>query len=77
MTDTTIDPNDLDVPGALSVGGANLELPRIHATEGSDGLGVGRLLGSTGMVALDPGYTNTASCTSDITYIDGGAGILR
>ena len=77
MTDTTIDPNDLDVPGELAVGETSLELPRIHATEGSDGLGVGRLLRSTGMVTLDPGFTNTASCTSDITYIDGGAGVLR
>jgi len=77
MTDMTIDPNDLDVPGELTVGGVGLELPRVHSTEGSDGLGVSRLLGSTGMVTLDPGFTNTASCTSDITYIDGGAGILR
>ena len=77
MTDTTIDPNDLDVPGELTVGETSLELPRIHATEGSDGLGVGRLLRSTGMVTLDPGFTNTASCTSDITYIDGAAGVLR
>ena len=77
MTDTTIDPNDLDVPGELTVGETGLELPRIHATEGSDGLGVGRLLRSTGMVTLDPGFTNTASCTSDITYIDGAAGVLR
>lgn len=30
-----------------------------------------------GMLSYDPGYTNTASCTSRITYIDGGRGILR
>ncbi|WP_315129277.1 citrate/2-methylcitrate synthase, partial [uncultured Actinomyces sp.] len=77
MTDTITDPNDLDVPGTLTVGQTSLELPRVHSTEGSDGLGVARLLGSTGMVTLDPGFTNTASCTSDITYINGGAGVLR
>ena len=31
----------------------------------------------TGNVTLDAGFTNTASCTSAITYIDGDAGILR
>jgi len=30
-----------------------------------------------GMLTYDPGYTNTASCTSRITYIDGDKGILR
>jgi citrate synthase len=30
-----------------------------------------------GMMTYDPGYTNTASCTSKITYIDGDKGILR
>ena len=30
-----------------------------------------------GMLSYDPGYTNTASCTSRITYIDGEKGILR
>ena len=31
----------------------------------------------TGYIALDPGYGNTGSCQSDITFIDGDAGILR
>lgn len=30
-----------------------------------------------GLMAYDPGFTNTASCRSTITYIDGDAGILR
>ena len=30
-----------------------------------------------GMMSYDPGYLNTASCTSRITDLDGGAGILR
>lgn len=64
-------------PGLLAVDGTNLELPRTRATDGADGLGVSKLLGSAGVVTLDPGFTNTASCTSQITYIDGAAGILR
>jgi len=30
-----------------------------------------------GLMAYDPGYTNTASCKSAITYIDGEAGVLQ
>ncbi|SPT53225.1 Citrate synthase 1 [Actinomyces bovis] len=77
MTEQNPDLSKLDCPGTLTVADTSLELPRILATDGSDGLGVGKLLGSTGLVTLDPGFTNTASCTSEITYIDGAAGILR
>jgi citrate synthase len=38
---------------------------------------VGKLLSSTGKVTLDPGFVNTASCASKITFIDGDEGILR
>ena len=30
-----------------------------------------------GMMAYDPAFTNTASCRSEITYIDGAAGVLE
>ena len=70
-------PSDGDGQGRLTIEDTALELPRVLATEGSDGLGIARLLKDTGLVTIDPGFTNTASCTSDITYIDGGAGILR
>jgi citrate synthase len=54
-----------------------LELPVHPASEGSAGADIGKLLSSTGLVTYDPGFANTASCTSAITYIDGDAGILR
>jgi citrate synthase len=57
--------------------GGELQLPSVHATEGSDGFDTSKLLSTTGRVALDVGFVNTASCTSEITYIDGDAGILR
>jgi citrate synthase len=57
--------------------GAELDLPVKTATEGSAGIEVTKLLSTTGMVTLDPGFVNTASCSSEITYIDGDAGILR
>jgi citrate synthase len=53
------------------------KMPVSHATEGAGGINVGKLLASTGMVTLDPGFMNTAACSSQITYIDGDAGILR
>lgn len=57
--------------------GGELPLRTVPATEGSSGLDVSKLLATTGQVALDVGFVNTASCTSAITYIDGDAGILR
>jgi citrate synthase len=57
--------------------GSELDLPVKSATEGSAGIEVTKLLSTTGMVTLDPGFVNTASCSSEITYIDGDAGILR
>jgi citrate synthase len=63
---------------ALSYGsGRELDLPVKQATEGSSGIEVTKLLSTTGMVTLDPGFVNTAACSSEITYIDGDAGILR
>jgi len=47
------------------------------ATEGASGIDLGKLLSTTGLVTLDPGFVNTAACASEITYIDGDAGILR
>jgi citrate synthase len=56
---------------------SELDLPVKTATEGSAGIEVTKLLSTTGMVTLDPGFVNTAACSSDITYIDGDVGILR
>ncbi|XCB30727.1 citrate synthase [Arcanobacterium hippocoleae] len=61
----------------LVIDGNELELERIHATAGNDGFKINGLLQTSGTVTLDPGFTNTASCASEITYIDGGKGILR
>ncbi len=57
--------------------GGTLPLDVQAATEGPAGMDVGKLLSATGMVTLDPGFVNTASCESAITFIDGDAGILR
>ena len=69
--------NSNDSQISLRVADAELELTRVKATEGNDGLVVSSLLKDTGLVTVDPGFMNTASCTSEITYIDGDSGILR
>ncbi|MCZ7429722.1 citrate synthase [Micromonospora sp. WMMA1949] len=57
--------------------GGQLSMPVQSAVEGPAGIGVSKLLKETGMTTYDPGFVNTASCSSAITYIDGDAGILR
>lgn len=58
-------------------GEETLDLPLRAASEGTGGADVTKLLAQTGITTYDPGYANTASCSSAITYIDGDAGILR
>ena len=57
--------------------GGTLTLKGEKATEGTDAYDISALLKETGHVTLDPGFVNTAACRSEITYIDGDAGILR
>ncbi|MDU0967568.1 MAG: citrate synthase [Actinomycetaceae bacterium] len=66
-----------DIPGVLTVRGQEIEFPHVVATDGDQGIDVSKLRAKTGLVALDPGFTTTASCTSQVTFIDGDAGILR
>ena len=57
--------------------GGEYELDIIKATEGNDGVVLGKMLADTGLVTYDPGYVSTGSCESEITYIDGENGVLR
>src|SRR6266567_8735087 len=61
----------------LRTSDGQLPLAVTEGTEDPPGLDISKLLAKTGHVTLDPGFVNTASCTSAITYIDGDAGILR
>jgi len=61
----------------LHVDGKRLELPTITGSEGEVGIDIAALRNETGCITLDPGYGNTGSCESAITFIDGEAGILR
>ena len=60
----------------LDLDGSGLDLPVVKASMGNDGFVVSSLLAKTGHVTVDPGFMNTASCESTITYIDGEAGVL-
>jgi citrate synthase len=65
-------------PATLRLGDRDdLDLPLREAVEGAPGIEISHLLASSGVVTYDPGYANTGSCSSAITYIDGDAGILR
>ncbi len=52
-----------------------IELPVYQGVEGPDVIDVGKLT-SQGYFTYDPGFVSTASCDSEITYIDGDQGIL-
>ncbi|APE37986.1 citrate (Si)-synthase [Nocardia mangyaensis] len=66
-----------DAKAVLQYPGGEFPISVTSAAEGNDGLDLGKLLASTGYVTYDPGFMNTASTKSAITYIDGEAGILR
>ena len=54
-----------------------LELPVVIGTENEHGIDISKLRSETGFITLDPGYANTGSTESAITFLDGEAGILR
>jgi citrate synthase len=66
-----------DKKAHLSIDGLDetIELPIYSGTVGPDVIDVGGLT-SKGLFTYDPGFVSTASCESQITYIDGGKGIL-
>jgi len=61
----------------LVVDGKTFELPIITGSEGERAIDISRLRQGTGLVTLDTGFANTASCRSAITFVDGEKGILR
>jgi citrate synthase len=54
-----------------------LELPIITGSENEKAIDITKLRSTTGYITMDPGYGNTGSCISDITFIDGEKGILQ
>jgi citrate synthase len=66
-----------DDKATFSYQGTTAEFPVVRAVDGRDSADISTFTKQTGLTALDPGFVNTASTTSAITYIDGDAGVLR
>ncbi|MDQ3538450.1 MAG: citrate synthase [Actinomycetota bacterium] len=57
--------------------GESFETTLLEGTEHERAIDIGKLRSSTGLITYDPGYVNTGSVRSAITFIDGEEGILR
>ena len=57
--------------------GKTYEFPIVVGSEGEKAIDISQLRQKTGLITLDPGYANTGSCASSITFMDGEKGILR
>lgn len=71
------DAGNLPEKATLTVGDKIAEFPVLAATDGKPAIDVSTFSKQTGYTALDYGFVNTSSTKSDVTYIDGEAGILR
>jgi len=61
----------------LEYEGKKYEFPVVKGTENELGIDINTLRSVSGMITLDPGFKNTGSCESAITFLDGEKGILR
>ena len=62
----------------LQIGNELYEFPIIQGAENELAIDLKTLRASTnGVITIDPGFKNTGSCKSDITFLDGEKGILR
>ena len=60
----------------FSINGESFDYPVLTGTVGPDVVDIRKLYGQTGAFTYDPGFTSTASCESELTFIDGGEGVL-
>jgi len=61
----------------ISYNESNYEFPIIEGSENEKGIDIQNLRSKTGLITYDPGYKNTGSCKSSITFLNGEEGILR
>jgi len=62
----------------IEINGQKYDFPLVKGTENEIGINIKTLRGvSGGIVTIDPGYKNTGSCESEITFLNGELGILR
>lgn len=60
----------------LNIGDQSIEMPILSGSVGPDVIDIRKLYAQTDCFTFDPGFTSTASCESQLTYIDGDEGIL-
>ena len=60
----------------ISYNNSTYEFPLIEGTENEE-VDIQNLRSKTGLITYDPGYKNTGSCKSNITFLNGEEGILR
>ncbi|MEY5039211.1 MAG: citrate (Si)-synthase, partial [Pseudomonadota bacterium] len=60
----------------LNLDGKTYELPVYAPTIGPEVIDIGKLYAQADVFTFDPGFTSTASCESQLTYIDGDEGVL-
>jgi citrate synthase len=61
----------------MIIEGKEYEFPVICGTEGEKAIDITSLRQKTGYITMDPGFANTGSCISSITFMNGEEGILR
>ena len=61
----------------IKIDDKSYELPVIQGSEHELAVDISKLRGQSGIITLDPGYKNTGSTTSAITFLDGEKGVLR
>ena len=61
----------------LEVNEISIDLPLVIGSESEIGIDISKLRSQTKAITLDPGFVNTGSCESGITFLDGENGILR
>ena len=61
----------------LSYNDQTFEFPLVEGTENEKGIDIKTLRAATGLITYDPGYKNTGSCKSGVTFLDGEEGVLR
>ncbi|MBT5485783.1 MAG: citrate synthase [Deltaproteobacteria bacterium] len=61
----------------IEVNEISIDLPLVIGSESEIGIDISKLRSQTKAITLDPGFVNTGSCESGITYLDGEKGILR
>ena len=61
----------------LSFEDKSIELPVIEGSESELAIDIKSLRAKTNLITLDPGFKNTGSCQSAITFLDGEKGVLR